>query len=410
MCLVFLLITSFAIAGEVDVLINKLVEKGVLTADEAKAVLVDTKESVKKQLAEGKLDTVPAWAQNTKFSGDVRLRYETRNFTTYENQRSRARMRLRYGFETKVNDQIMAGARLATGSTPARSSREQDMNDSFNMKSVYLDLMYMTYAPNKNLKLYGGKFSAPWYNVSTLTFDTTNNPEGVAATYKTTIKPVDVFATAAVLPLDIDTNINPVLYLGQLGGATKIFDRTLTAAVAYYFFNDISGSPYSTLAPNALTYTTNTTSTGLATTGTYSYNYRLIALDAQYPILDIKFQKKTLPLGLYGAFVKNLAGNVKRDTGWLLGFSLGATKNVGDWKFTYDYRQEEADATLDFLNEGTLHGGGTNVLGNIYTLTYQALKNTELAFSYFAGRLLSGAENPAGIERERLQLQCLVKF
>ena len=67
---------SISQAGEIDLLLQKLVEKGVLTGAEAQQVKTETQEQVKKEIAQGKFSSLPAWVMNTKLKGDVRLRYQ----------------------------------------------------------------------------------------------------------------------------------------------------------------------------------------------------------------------------------------------------------------------------------------------------------------------------------------------
>ena len=68
------LLNKSAHASDVDVLINKLVEKGVLSPSEAQIVVDETKLKVSKDLAEQKSYSVPDWTQRIKWGGDVRVR------------------------------------------------------------------------------------------------------------------------------------------------------------------------------------------------------------------------------------------------------------------------------------------------------------------------------------------------
>src|SRR3990167_3809922 len=66
-------------ASEVDILLDKLVEKGVLSDVEAGLIrreIAETKETRNKELAK---EIVPDAARNWKWSGDIRLRDEIRN-------------------------------------------------------------------------------------------------------------------------------------------------------------------------------------------------------------------------------------------------------------------------------------------------------------------------------------------
>ena len=125
--LVLLVLAGFVIlgsgynsyAGEVDILLQKLVEKGVLTAGEAQQIGTETTEQVKKEISEGRFSSLPLWIQNTKLKGDFRLRYQDDYANAYGStkqvNKQRARFRLRLGLESKVNDKILVGIGLATG-------------------------------------------------------------------------------------------------------------------------------------------------------------------------------------------------------------------------------------------------------------------------------------------------------
>ena len=86
-------------AGEIDILLNKLVEKGVLTSSEAEQIKTETQEEVRAEIAAGKYSSLPAWIQNTKLKGDFRLRYQYDRTINSANAQNRARTRLRLGLE-----------------------------------------------------------------------------------------------------------------------------------------------------------------------------------------------------------------------------------------------------------------------------------------------------------------------
>ena len=87
-----------AMAGEVDILVRKLVEKGILNKDEGDKILQETKQEaakekeqavkevkaeVAKEAKEGKFGIIPEWVRKTKFYGDFRLRYEYGDLMDY---------------------------------------------------------------------------------------------------------------------------------------------------------------------------------------------------------------------------------------------------------------------------------------------------------------------------------------
>ncbi|MDD5771452.1 MAG: putative porin, partial [Candidatus Omnitrophica bacterium] len=66
----------YSYAGEIDLLLQKLVDKGVLTGAEAQQVKYETQEQVKKEIATAKSSSLPEWLQKIKLKGDLRLRYQ----------------------------------------------------------------------------------------------------------------------------------------------------------------------------------------------------------------------------------------------------------------------------------------------------------------------------------------------
>ena len=69
---------------------------------------------------------IPKWLQNTKFSGDFRLRFqpeENKNFDEESLDRSRWRLRVRLGAVTKITDMWEVGIGIATGGTDGREPR-----------------------------------------------------------------------------------------------------------------------------------------------------------------------------------------------------------------------------------------------------------------------------------------------
>ncbi|MFA7294596.1 MAG: putative porin, partial [Candidatus Omnitrophota bacterium] len=93
-------------AGEIDLLLQKLVEKGVLSGAEAQQVKIETQEQVKKEIATGKSASLPAWVQNIKFKGDLRLRYQNqheKNNSDIQKDVNIGRVRMRLGIESKIN-------------------------------------------------------------------------------------------------------------------------------------------------------------------------------------------------------------------------------------------------------------------------------------------------------------------
>ena len=118
-----------------------------------------------------------------RWTGDVRVRGES-YFQKYSgcticNDRNRARVRVRFGFEGKLNEDFTAGVALATGTEGDPTTTNETLTNNFDRKTIALDRGYITYNPvaAKWFSATAGKFAFTWQRTS-LTFDPDINPEG----------------------------------------------------------------------------------------------------------------------------------------------------------------------------------------------------------------------------------------
>ena len=115
-----------------------------------------------------------------RFSGDIRLRGED----IFQDcpacvTRNRARLRVRFGVDGRLNENFMGGFALATGSLGDLTSANESFTNFFNRKTIGLDRGYVTFNPvaARWLSVTGGKFAYTWARTS-LTLDPDINPEG----------------------------------------------------------------------------------------------------------------------------------------------------------------------------------------------------------------------------------------
>ena len=118
-------------------------------------------------------------------------------------------------------------------------------------------------------------------------------------------------------------------------------------------------------------------------------------------------QAGSLPVSLFGDYVVNTASGVSGDTGWLAGFTLNKAKNPGDWDFTYNYRDLEADAVFGAFTDSDFADGGTNARGHKFNARYVLAKNTTFGITWFCNKKLS--QRPKE-DYERIQVDLSVKF
>ncbi len=138
-----------------------------------------------------------------RWTGDVRVRGED-FFQGYSGctacaDRNRARIRVRFGFEGKLNDDFTAGVAMATGTLGDPTTTNETLTNFFDRKSISLDKGYITYNPvaHKWLSLTGGKFAYTWQRTS-VTFDPDINPEGFVERFSKDFSSVPMLKNANV--------------------------------------------------------------------------------------------------------------------------------------------------------------------------------------------------------------------
>ncbi len=113
-----------------------------------------------------------------RWTGDIRVRGEN-FFQEGVADRNRARVRVRFGFEGKLNEDFYGGVALATGSLGDPTTTNETLTNNFDRKTIGLDRGYITYNPValRWLSITGGKFAYQWQKTSS-TGDPDINPEG----------------------------------------------------------------------------------------------------------------------------------------------------------------------------------------------------------------------------------------
>ena len=386
-----------AFSGEVDILVQKLMDKGILTPGEAQQIVTETKEEVRLDLAKGESPSVPKWVQNTKLKGDVRLRYQWQKQDTGTSQkatnRQRGRLRYRLGLETKINDKAKVGVGIASGTGDPRSTNVTFQN-AFEHPSIRLDYAYAQYAPLASTTLVGGQIYNPIWRTDDLLWDSDINPQGIAMQFDWSSYPnVNLFTNAGFFVLDEASgyNADPVMWVVQPGINWKATDKVnLKGSFNYYGFNGLIGKLLDYRSSPA----TNTVATDPR--GGYLYNY-----DSYGATAEIGFQEPLgtngvfaqLPyVGVFGDYIHNPDPPSGDRDGWLIGGKIGYAK-VGkskEWQAKYMYRKLEKDAWLDVLPDSDFYGGATDVKGHEVVFEYGLMDNVIFAMDYYNAQRLSG--------------------
>jgi polyhydroxyalkanoate synthesis regulator phasin len=393
--------TTLVFGSEMDRLVEKLVEKGILTQGEAYKIAAEAKEESRKQeaMVKGEIDKVPGWIKNTKFKGDARLRFEQKVKNDDETSR-RGRVRARWGFETQVNPQLKVGLRIASGSSD-QTSTNQSFKDSFSTKALMLDKAYATYSPIAfpGMSITGGKMSNPFYKTD-LVWDGDITPEGVAVCYKAK---EGLFVNTGFFPMNEAKHGKDALYLlgAQVGFNGKIADKKFNAGVAYYFYENLKGQDPDVVSPAADP--PGNTLVG----GNYAYDYTLLDFNVDFTPFEIPAGNFSMPVKFKANYVVNTASDVQEESGYLLGFDIGKASKKGSWKFGYNYRNVGADCVPAFINDSDMNGGGTDLKGHKVGFAYALNDNSTLGVTYLMGESL---EKNTSSDLNTLQVDYIVKF
>lgn len=380
-------------AGEVDVLIHKLVEKGILTQEEADTLVQEIQEEKAKEKTsvkeiakktaketvkeETKAAGIPGWIKDTTLKGDLRLRYQTENREgDAVPERDTWKIRWRLAADTKLAEQWNVGFGLASGGDNPRSANVT-LGDAFSTKEVSLDLAYARYKTWEWLSFTGGKFKNPIWGTKDMLWDSDVRPEGVVAAADWNVGTnMDMFFIPAYFVLDefsSDTD-DPYMIPLQLGMDWRPAERfQFKLAATYYEFGNVKGFPplYRGSGTNSVD-----------GSGNLIYDYDAIAADA---LLGYKWGGWIPYAALFGQYVYNFDPS-EENLGWLAGGLIGweKVKDFGHWQLKYNYRRLERDAWPDAFSDSEAYRGATNIKGHEAEFSFGLARNIWLrADCYF---------------------------
>jgi hypothetical protein len=415
-------------ASEVDILIDKLVEKGTLTNVEAGLIrreVSETKEGRTKELAK---EIDPLLKIQTK--GDIRLRDEYRNRVGTGADSHRQRIRFRYGAEAKVASNIKVVSRIATGTgfdfETGSNSDNSDINradpistndsfdDFFRKKSIVLDLAYVEYAPSitglTSAKFVGGIMENPMWVSSPMVWDGDLSWDGAAVKLTKELGPATLFVNNGAFSLDTDESEPASLFIIQGGAAITPFagseaevvkNLKFTTGWAYHDYRNTANSSDAGTDPIARESDN--------TTAAHDFNQL-------NPSIELASVVGGYPVAFFGDWVHNLstvtAGNNKgNDHGFAFGAKVGKATTPwslkSGWEGGYMWERLERDAAFDEFVDSDFGGGGTNRKGHKVWGTLAVLKNSTVGATFFFNQeAIKGAK----FREDRLQLDWITKF
>ena len=237
-------------------------------------------------------EALPEWTKRLHVYGDMRVRYESDLFNkgnyadflnyasinngspfdqesfaggtganppylnTTEN-RTRFRLRARFGVEAELADSVSANIRIGTGDPngPVSTNTTLGENGAFSQYAIYLDRAYVAYHPDDNFLLQAGRSANP-FSTSDILFYSDLGFDGVSARYQHDIVPgLTASLTGGAFPLfntDFAFSSNDpqkfastdsYLFAGQAAASWKISqDLSAKLAVGFFDFVGVQGA------------------------------------------------------------------------------------------------------------------------------------------------------------------------
>lgn len=359
-----------------------------------------------------------------RFTGDVRVRQE--DFSSQNNAgclpgncrfRARERIRVRFGFEGKLNEDFNAGIFMASGIFTDPTSTNETLTNSFERKSITFDRGYITYNPqaHKWLSLTGGKFAYTWIRTP-FTFDSDLNPEGFSEKFSFNVKNhiVKNFTLTAMqllfneasgsfsaTPNLTKTGLDSTAVGGQISAKLQLGSRVaMTPSFSVLAFNQnhdillneppaVTGSTtaLSPFAPNGVTNCTFQTVPN-----------RRFCSDFMYADfidnINVKTPWEKLPFVLVLEYEQNVKAatsaitGTKQDKSYGFDASMGKQAKKNDIQIGYAFWRQEQDAVIGAFNESDQRAP-TNVLQHKIYFNWRIKDNVTFGITDWIGRTLN---------------------
>ena len=385
-----------------NLLLRKLVQKGVLTEKEADELLAESRQEAKQQYTMWQKDNyVPSWVKKLSMNGDLRLRSDniSMNDDTGTANRMRWRYRLRYGVAATFNGEWMVGFRLASGGQDDAISTNQTLDDDGENDMLNIDQAYAKWTPNDSMTAIFGKM------VNTFSFDKAiidgdYTPEGIAFNYEQDLAENHSFGLGAagwVIEEEEDATKD---------GYALVLQATLDSTLSSTMSSHLGVGTYTFINTDA-GHTEDSKNGGNSATG----QYNPIIIDGA-----LTYKESSVPIKLGASYITNPAVD-QDDSGYLLGITFNESKKPGSWELGYQYRRLEADSLWDNWTDSDFGawgvGGiansfkaGTDIRGHVIRGKYQV----NSAMQAIATAFLSESMNNKSDDATRIVVDVIFKF
>ena len=429
-------------AQSADALLDKLVEKGVLSVKEANELREETDKNF--TTAYAVKSGMPDWVTSFKWGGDLRGRFEefTSSNPLFESQ-DRWRYRFRLGATVTLVEDFEVGFRLGsgnldsgltTGSDPI--SNNQTYQNNASKKGIFIDLAYAKWSPlhtgNWSASTTLGKMENPFV-FTPMVFDHDYTPEGGAAQVNYNLSDHHTLKLiGAAFIVDNNARLNSQPYEAQnpyLTGGQMLLDSTWTKHLSTSAGVAILGLTHADQLVNGAVPNINQGNTRKTNTAPmYAFSPIVADLSATYTLDEIPFYPGPFPIRLAGEYMHNGAAPTSADnSAYNVGIQFGKASKKGTWELSYNWcwmggnswYEEFSESDFGALYQqtkleagftGPNYGSGTNVKGNIVKLAYAPYDFLTVSAKWFSTWLIDQYPNGSDSFMNRIQVDATIKF
>jgi hypothetical protein len=422
---------STAFGQSADALIDKLVEKGILSVKEGNVLReeADRNFTTSYQIKSG----MPDWVTALKFGGDLRLRYDG----IYSDHpafvdRSRLRYRFRFGAVATLKDNFDIGFRLISGENAKGGftsidpiSGNASFEDNGSKKLIGIDQVFARWTPintaNWSVALTGGKMENPFV-FSDIVFDADYTPEGAAQQIAYTLNDRHIFRFNVgefVLDEMSGSNRDPFLLGAQVrwdANWSPQFQSTVGLAAMAISSKD--GLPTANVPDQ------NGGNTRDAS-GNLIAHFNPIVADAAfiYNVEKFPLYPGAFPIRVGGEYLYNPGASTKNQA-YAAGIQFGKAGKKGTWEIAYRWKSLEADSWYEELVDSdtgafyqapmvggkTGYAPGTNLRGHWLRAAWSPFDSFTFSATYYLFELINASPKGSNSEVGRLQVDAMWKF
>jgi hypothetical protein len=381
-------------AQSADALINKLVEKGILTVQEGKDLRAESDKdfTTAYQVKSG----LPAWVTQVKLAGDFRGRYDgiwqdeaNTGPGSATQDRDRFRYRLRYGVTAELKDHFEVGFRLGSGEVGSAApslggnpfSANTTLNNDGSRKFIFVDLAYAKWKPADWFSTQIGKMSSDFW-LTDMVLDPDYNPEGAQQKISYDLNKQHKLSLTAgqfVIAENFSAtgtgsqNQDVYLFVGQADWKAKWSEHWASRlGVAGYAFANQSA-----ISTNLEVFI-NQNGTSAAGPGAPNFNPIVARGEVTYTFDSAPLFQGPFPVTFGGEYANNPGASQfgNGDEAYNIGLTLGDARKKGNWQLNYNYKRIGTAAVWHGLNDddfGVNAKGGTGMAGHQIIASYHVL-------------------------------------